>query len=162
MSNFHCSFYKQCIVNEVNQLNFTSVVDIGCGLGEIITRVNVSQRIGVDESSEVIKAAKFLSNGKVNYFTIDEYFNHIEVPKADLLIMLNFVHCMNLESLVKLVKRYVEKNSAEYLLIDVIKNGSPIYEFHHDRSNLESLGTIQAHILKNDEVRDIYLVRLRR
>jgi SAM-dependent methyltransferase len=161
MSNFHCSVYKRSVINELNQFHFHSIVDVGCGLGEIITRLNAARRVGIDASSEVIKAAKFLSNGSVKYFTIDEYFNAEEMPKADLLIMLNFAHCMSLESLIKLIKQYVNKNSAEYLLIDVIKNGSPIYEYHHNRSDLENLGTIQAHILKNDDVRDIYLVRLK-
>ena len=46
------------VIDEINKFNFNVVIDVGCGLGNIIKRINAPYRVGIDIDKNIIKAAK--------------------------------------------------------------------------------------------------------
>ena len=47
-----------------------SLIDVGCGLGDIISRIHADNRYGYDISNEVLKAAKFKNKKDINFYCI--------------------------------------------------------------------------------------------
>src|ERR1700683_5160229 len=82
--------YKELVVELANALEPSIAVEVGCGLGDIISRVNAVERFGIDSDARVIRAARFLHRGRG--FWIHDDGNCIQriVPPArtiDCLIM---------------------------------------------------------------------------
>ena len=48
----------------VNALTPERVVEVGCGLGDILSRIEARDRFGLDEDANVIRAARFLHGGR--------------------------------------------------------------------------------------------------
>ena len=91
---FSCRPYKSEVVDLVNSLKSTSVIEVGCGLGDIISRINCSKCYGVDKDSNVINAARKI-NGNVRYFVSDigSVQRVIDCNETiELLIMVNWPH----------------------------------------------------------------------
>ena len=70
-ATYHLKPYKAQVVEIINNLTVTSVTEIGCGLGDIISRVDNLERLGVDPDVQVIKCATYLHGNKCNFYTSD-------------------------------------------------------------------------------------------
>ena len=57
---FECRPYKKQILNIANQIAPETIVDIGCGLGEILSKTKAKFKYGIDPDFSVIKAAEYL------------------------------------------------------------------------------------------------------
>ena len=68
---YHLKPYKAQVVEIINNLTVTSVTEVGCGLGDIISRVDSLERLGIDPDVQVIKCATFLHGNKCNFYTSD-------------------------------------------------------------------------------------------
>src|SRR4051812_17445146 len=64
---YSCRPYKKSVVDLVNSLKPERVVEIGCGLGEILVRIQARHRFGLDTDADVIRAARFLHPGTVHW-----------------------------------------------------------------------------------------------
>ena len=69
LSTIYSRDYAKWIINNLNQLlnedDGSWVVEVGCGLGEIIGNINWPHKAGYDLDEGVIKAAKFLRGGPI-------------------------------------------------------------------------------------------------
>lgn len=108
----------------VKQINYgigndkiDTVVEIGCGLGEILSKLNCRNRIGLDAEQNVIRAAEKL------YKHID--FRHGSFPdiksrKIDVLIAVNFLHNIPLDELQRIFREILDTNKIRYIALDKV------------------------------------------
>ena len=68
---FHCRIYKKLVFNLVEKYNPNLYIDIGCGLGEILSKVNLKScnKFGLDIGKGLDKSIKKLNQDKFNFFT---------------------------------------------------------------------------------------------
>ena len=115
---YYLTPYKKYLVSMINELNPSYVIDIGCGLGEILYRANSKKKLGIDVSKNVIKANRFIyffSNiswkiGSVNVI------KDLKINNADLICMINWLHIIPSHEL-KTILVGISKHS-QYLLVD--------------------------------------------
>lgn len=125
---YHCRPYQRIAVKLVNNLQPKVVVEIGCGLGEIISRVNATRRIGYDLDGAVIEAAKFIRSGKVNFYVGTG--NDVQEKEIDVLILLNWIHDLSPQQMMNFLEPFYKRVS--YFVLEGITPGEAGYKFFHD------------------------------
>ena len=97
VSNFYLRPYKVVVLDSIKSLQTNCVVEVGCGLGEIISRIPSDMKIGIDSDSKAIAAASFLYGGRCKF--MEGSFNDLtkillkmKIKKVDMLIMVNWPH----------------------------------------------------------------------
>jgi hypothetical protein len=130
---WHCRPYQRIAVKIVNKITPRTVVEVGCGLGEIISRVNAPKRAGYDLEEAVINAARYLRGSKVDFQVGSG--SAVKEPKIDVLIALNWIHNLSPEEMREFLEPFY--NRAAYFLLEGITPGQPGYRFHHDFSFLD-------------------------
>jgi SAM-dependent methyltransferase len=138
---FSCRPYKGIVVGLANALQPSIVVEIGCGLGDIISRVAAIERFGIDADSKVIRAARFLHPGRGRWIHGDEYcIQEVVAPgrTIDCLIMVNWIHTLSPERLSELLLPVLPRT--RYLILDAIDaDGPPSYRYKHNFDFLAAL-----------------------
>lgn len=126
--------YPNDIINYANKLkNSISVCEIGCGLGDIISKINAVKKTGFDMDVNVLKAASWLHRGKTNLNF--EYFSFPESDlksKYDIIIAVNWLHNIENDSIKKNFINYFNTNLNVngIMIVDAINN--PSYKYYHD------------------------------
>lgn len=136
--------YAKHIISTLNKQGpCGSVIEIGCGLGDILVNVDFDRRYFYDLSSEVLRAAAFLhkfscSSSRNSY----RVFNFLEDGidnelKFDCIILVNWIHGID-SNLLKprldmIIKNNLEENGL--LVFDLIE-GNPIYKNNHQMSDI--------------------------
>jgi SAM-dependent methyltransferase len=155
--------YKSQVIDLVNSFSPSTVVEIGCGLGEMLTKIKSQYRIGIDYDFGAIQAATFLNKKNIEFIHHDfESIKNIDlnVSKIDFLLMINWTHEMKWEVLKKNLSQFNSCFRTKYLLIDIIKEGNEGYPFFHTKENLSKLGKIIKVVPARDHVREICLLEL--
>ena len=67
LSPYEWKEYAQVCVRYLNSHDCKTVVDIGCGLGEILQHIKADRKIGLDLQEEVIQAARELNSGEIDF-----------------------------------------------------------------------------------------------
>ncbi|HEX4240756.1 MAG TPA: class I SAM-dependent methyltransferase [Steroidobacteraceae bacterium] len=131
---FSCRGYKRLVVDLVNGLNPSLAVEIGCGLGEILGRVEANERIGIDADARVIRAARFLRRGRGTWLHGDAADLDRLVPGGrtiDCLIMVNWIHNLSPDQLAGIILPVLGRT--RYLIVDAIDGAGPVsYRYKHD------------------------------
>ncbi|MGH9439281.1 MAG: hypothetical protein ACRD22_15650 [Terriglobia bacterium] len=163
---FECRPYKQEAVTVINELEPNVVVEIGCGLGEIISRVECERRIGIDRSGRVIRAARFLYGSSCVFMegSIADHDSLVEAVggHADVLVAINWPHSLPWSELYLSVRVIAGRLAARYLLIDGINPGVPGYAFHHGLGEFRELGEVRETVRSSDGIRTLYLIAIER
>lgn len=111
------------------------VVEIGCGLGDIIGRVKCNnQKVGYDISKEVISCGRY-----IHPFVKFRHGTFEDVSHKDIacLIMVNFIHSISEEKLKESVRQLVSNNSVELIIIDVLeKIENSQYAYSHSGESI--------------------------
>lgn len=124
---YESRIYKQFIVKKLNSMHFDCVLDIGCGLGDIVSRVNVDSKykIGFDIDKRLKKAIKRIYNGKFNFFYDREELNRyidkcgIRDLNNKVVIMVGFIYKLDESEAYNLIKNYIENLGSCILVIDI-------------------------------------------
>jgi hypothetical protein len=131
---YSCRPYKELVVKLANALRPSVVVEVGCGLGDIISRVNAVGRFGIDSDLRVIRAARFLHLGRGFWFHGDGTSIERAVSGGrtiDCLIMVNWIHNLSSEKLSELLLPLLPRT--RYLILDAIDADGPnSYRHKHD------------------------------
>lgn len=125
----HCSKRNQFIVNAINNLKVNSVVDVGCGLGVILNELNTSKLLGIDNSSNVIRAAESISENN-NVTFLSGGFGSIQ-GDYDVLIATNFLHNYDKNAVTQWIEKAIHKNHIKFLVVDEIFDYIEGYRFKH-------------------------------
>ncbi len=125
--------YKKKIVDTVNELHPKVVVEIGCGLGEIVSKAKAKARIGIDVDRNALRAARLL-NWRKHVTFIDGPLNAVgNIPQSeiDCLIMINWLHNISGPEIVVEMKHLLQQKTVRYLIVDEIFENVEGYKFHH-------------------------------
>jgi SAM-dependent methyltransferase len=82
--------YRYVVAELVNSVAPQVVVEVGCGLGEILSRVRAAERYGYDIDAGVIRAARFLHGPGITFVHGDA--SQVAQKNIDVLILVNWIH----------------------------------------------------------------------
>lgn len=135
------------------------VVEIGCGLGEILRRLRFRSRLGLDRDPRVLQAARILARlrGHRNIT-----FAEFEFPSAELkgdydaIVMVNWIHQVPPGPLAAALRGYfaAHLNPGGVIVIDTVRD--PAYTHTHDVRALTPPGAIVEHVGSFGRGRDIW------
>ncbi len=108
----------------IKKNNLTKTVEIGCGLGEILERVNCQSKKGYDTDPYVINAARKLF--RCIDFKVGT-FQDVAEKNIDILITTNFMHEIPPNKLKKYYEMVIKKNKIKYIILDNVN-----YRFYHN------------------------------
>ena len=136
--------YAIDIISKLNaRISRGSLIEIGCGLGDILAHAKFERKYFYDLSPNVLRAAEFLQNfskkkSKNSYKTFNFLTDRLDVDlKFDAVVLVNWIHGFESEGLKRSLKRIVKNNLNEKALIvfDIIENNKS-YKFNHSISDL--------------------------
>ena len=139
---FECRPYKKQILDISNQISPETILDIGCGLGEILSLSNAQYKYGIDPDLSVIKAAQYLYpninfyNGNSEYMFKMLEKDKINIPNQSLLIASNWTHNINHNEIEIFLRRAL--NYFDFIIVDIF--------------NEKQLKRIEANLDKNDPI----------
>ncbi|MDB4984649.1 MAG: hypothetical protein JWM20_828 [Patescibacteria group bacterium] len=154
---FECRPYKQVVVDLCNSVRSDVAVEIGCGLGEIISRVNAGKRIGLDTDPHAIGAATFLYGNENTLFKTGSSDSLGDITgKKVLVIAVNFHHGFTPDE-AKLFFDHIMSSNFNFLVSDrTLLRQSGWYD--HDLASMYP-GTLRVAEKRHDveNVRELFL-----
>lgn len=142
--------YTFIVSQMLNQLTKKdTIVEIGCGLGNILKLARFDNKIGFDLDPQVIKAAKLTNWFRRIEFRRGTFLEATEVQDIDVLVAVNWVH--NLES------RLLVKELLNFPSCYIVTEGVEDYRFFHSREKFESNFQILDEVKSGN--RHIYLLK---
>lgn len=110
------------------------IVEIGCGLGEMLNGINHTNSIGIDISKSVISCASQL------YTNIDfctGSFDCIKGYNIGMLMLINFIHEIDQQTLKSEINKIVSSNDVNIIVMDVLENiEMSNYKFSHNGNEM--------------------------
>jgi len=156
--------YKRRVVAMINSLAADTVVEIGCGLGEIVSRCRAKNRFGFDLDAAVIAAAAELHGAGVT-FRQGDLRNPDGIAAAvggpiDVLVTLNWPHMLPFEMIENAIAGLTAQTPVRILVIDTIHPGLAGYQHCHTLDDIKRLGDVVTTIPGGDLIRDLHVVKL--
>lgn len=135
-----CRPYKAAVVQLADSVQPQLAVELGCGLGDIISRVRARERIGIDADARVIRAARFLHR-RGRWI----HGEGVSIPgvvggtrRIDCLIMVNWIHALAPPELAALLLPLLP--TTRHLILDAVDADGPhSYRHKHDFAFLSGL-----------------------
>lgn len=109
------------------------VVEMGCGLGETLSKINSKNKIGLDTSVEVIKAAKFKNLFSEMKIT-EGSFQDLEDLDIKFLLAVNFLHDFKNDQVKEWFKVLLANNRVSNIIVDELSDSN--YFCLHDFSQI--------------------------
>lgn len=158
---YHLKPYKKQVVEIVNSMSPDFVVEIGCGLGDILSRTSARNKVGIDLDLNVIKAARFI-NRKISFIcaSLNRLDDVLFESDVSILIMCNWLHNVKFNEIKKSIHDLQNRGNVKYLLIDVIDTDASGYKYYHTLDQCKDLGNVVNIIRSNDNVRNFVLIHL--
>ena len=161
---FYCRKYKTKTLEIINRIKPDYYIDIGCGLGEILSKVDLKNKnkFGFDIDNKLEFAIK-----KTNpnfYFSSDKkkFFNLLRKKivgenKKIIVSLLNFSHTIT-EKKLYIYLNTLHKILGPYILIaDSVFDKSKEYKYHH-KSFFDKQEKIIEYIERIDQIRSLYCI----
>jgi len=162
-SPYSCRPYKKVVVDIVNSLQPDTVVEVGCGLGDILSRVRARERFGFDIDSAAIRAARLLHPGRVRWIVEEAATIGRHMPlgtRIGCLIMVNWIHNLRPEQLAACVLPLLPRT--DYLLLDsIVPHAPPSYRYHHQFEFLSGVAKSVSRASVPGEPREFVLYKVR-
>lgn len=133
-SNIYCRPYKWRVIEVANSLNPNCVIEIGCGLGEIISRVKAQYRVGIDIDETCIYLANKLNKEPIYIEGSFDSVLALPVKDIDLLIMVGFIHGIPMDTLSFHINQILDSKRCKYIITDRYKEDYPDRGIVHDLS----------------------------
>ena len=156
MADYSCKPYKKQVVDIVNSLpNMDIAVEVGCGLGDILARTNIKNRIGIDIDQKVIDCASLLRpNLTFHWGGLDNVEKYID-KKNMVMIAINWTHNIHFGDLVRNFSKVINEYSKNcYILVDIIKpDTEKNYKYKHTINDFEKYFKISSSVVSVDGVR---------
>ena len=164
---FYCRIYKMQSLEIINSLKPDLYIDIGCGLGEILSKVELptDHKFGYDLDSRLVNAINILHKKDFMFFTNEDelFFKAKKLifnqDQKVVLSMLGFSQDLTNESLVKKINRYFNIIGKFTLLIDNIYINSKEYRYDHHDFLYNHEGLIK-YFHKVDQLRSLYCISI--
>lgn len=162
-SPYCCREYKRRTVELASTVDAEVAVDLGCGFGEIITRVKARRRYGIDRSPEAIRFARFINGRKAKFIegSITDPAGigaNLKEPRIDLLIITGWLHGVPFARVQTWLTELREVMPVGRLLIDTVHTIHDGYA--HTAEDLSRLGQVEISIPGGGGRRDLHLIRI--
>jgi SAM-dependent methyltransferase len=139
------------------------IIEIGCGLGDLLRSVRFEKRIGYDLDANALRAAKWLSKVTFNQSIVYNWFKFPESRldgTANVIILVNWVHHIVPDVLKQKIEEYFNGHllPAGEIIIDTVQSSG--YKFNHSISYLTS--DLKCSLVKiSDDIneREIFVIR---
>ena len=160
-----CSYARLIIAHLNRRVRREKVLEIGCGLGNILRNLKYNQKVGVDRDRNVINALSFFLKFSFLDNKTDLIHGDIKSVKnldtSDAIILVNWIHEIDPITL----KGYLSKLFDDYLncggeiIFDTVSQNT--YKYNHDEQFLcEGLKRAECTLLgKFERGRNIYSIR---
>ncbi len=156
--------YAADIVRYLNAWPETSrqaVVEIGCGLGDILRHLRFQTRLGLDRDPGVLRAARLLAmfqGAAKPRFEAFEYPQSALVGVYNVIIMVNWIHQVDPEPLRQAVRTCVAHHlhPGGGVVLDTVED--PAYRYNHDVHLLAPTGTVIEHVGQYARGRHVWVV----
>lgn len=126
--------YPEAIIKFVKEkYPLDDICEIGCGLGDTISKLEGKNMIGLDYDENVLKAASFLHKRIHNLRFAKFVFPSSKLEgKYDLVIAVNWIHSFDEQTLKNKLVEYFRENLKEngLLIVDSISHAG--YKYCHD------------------------------
>lgn len=157
------------VINHVNQRkNRHRLLDIGCGIGDILLNAKYSHKVGLDHNQKVLNALKFRSRLSPLQKKVDTQLFRFGVDSVegnyDVIVICNWIHNIEPETLRLQFEEFVTNNlkPGGELIFDTVRGDH--YPFCHDEKYLAKnlhitiriLGEYRDSQLKGAGVRKIF------
>lgn len=120
--------YSICTYNLINGMKpLGKVVEVGCGLGDILSKIETKNKVGYDINPNVIKASKII-HPKLK--TCVGSFDDIRNEEIDILYCVDVLHILPDNDFRKKYEELIEENKIENIIVDFVP--SPPYQNSHD------------------------------
>lgn len=137
VSSFLDRPYAHSVVDFLNSRpQRTSVVEVGCGLGDILRHLDYKDRLGLDRSQEVLRAARILAliSPRQRRHTTFQTFDFLAddlTGQFDAIVLVNWIHEIDPAALKGAVDKLFTKNlrTNGVIVFDVLD--SPGYRYSH-------------------------------
>ncbi len=125
--------YRRTVAAMVNTVRPECVVEVGCGLGTVLSLVEAQRRHGYDLDDGAIRAARRLRSRTID-FTLGD-MSCVSEPEIDVLILVNWIHDFSPQQLAEWIQPLLPRT--RFLLLDAIDPDNPLgYRYTHDFSFL--------------------------
>lgn len=124
LSPYEWREYLQKTASYINMYNAKKVVDIGCGLGDLLRHINADTKIGIDIHEEVITAARTLNDKDITY-RVGSFNDITGENDIDYLITLNFTHGGTEEVWKESYHAIAQKNEIRHFIVDTVPDNGP-------------------------------------
>lgn len=143
VSSFTDRPYAHSVVNFLNsRAQRGSVVEVGCGLGDILRHLDYKERVGLDRSQEALRAAKILvsASPRRRRHTIFKTFDFLADDLSgqfDAIILVNWIHEIDPAALKGAIDKLFTVNlrTSGVIVFDVLDG--PGYRYSH---SVEEIG----------------------
>jgi ubiquinone/menaquinone biosynthesis C-methylase UbiE len=152
--------YKKAAVRLVNALEPETVVDLGCGLGDMLCRIKAKNRYGIDPDPGAIRAAKLLHPWAAVWVQGDATCipQVIKERPIDCLLMSGWIHMISPQQLEEVMQPLLPRT--RYLVVDALTGYCPPHLFRHDFAFLSGRAErISQTVPVNDTVRAYYVYK---
>jgi SAM-dependent methyltransferase len=127
--------YRQEILRRLHARAPTSMLEIGCGLGDILCRVPAGRRLGGDVSARVLWAARL--SHPLQWLVLGARFATLRLgepvqDRFEVVVCVNFIHIIPPAELQAALRALARDNLAPggVLVFDVVSNRQ--YRYNHD------------------------------
>lgn len=161
---FYCRKYKIKTLEIINRIKPDYYIDIGCGIGEILNKVDLktSNKFGFDIDNNLELAIKrtkpkfYFSNNKIQFF--DFLRNNIKGKNKKIIVsLLNFSHKITEKNLFKYLNTLNQILGPYILITDSIFDNSKEYKYNH-KSFFDKQEKIIEYIERIDQIRSLYCI----
>jgi SAM-dependent methyltransferase len=157
--------YKGRVVATVSAYRPTTVVEVGCGLGDIIARIPCARGVGVDRESAVVEAARELYPDRT--FIAGEFGDldgvlPPDITHVDALILVNWPHLLPIAEIADAIGALQRTRHVSRVFIDGIRLGTPGYKYWHTREDVAALGRLVETVPGIHPLQDLFVIELGR
>jgi ubiquinone/menaquinone biosynthesis C-methylase UbiE len=157
---YSCRPYKKTVVELANALRPQVAVEVGCGLGDILSRIKARERLGFDTELAVVRAARWLHPMRARWVHGDatDVLSYTS-RRIDCLIMVNWIHNLSPERLAACLRPLLPHVS--HLIVDAIHPDAPgTYRFRHDFQFLSDVAERIADVAVAAEPRNLVVFKI--
>ena len=162
---FECRIYKKFVYKLVEEYQPSLYIDIGCGLGDILSRIKLppKNKIGFDIDKGLEESIKKIYKNKFIFFNnkkiLFKHLSEINSEKKIIITMLNFCHNLSSEDLKSMLLKYQKCLGKYILIIDNIFIYAEEYKYNHHNFLYSHKGLIEYHD-KIDNLRSLYVLNI--
>ena len=164
---FFCRKYKMISLEIINSIKPALYIDIGCGLGELLSKVNLDKKykLGYDKDKTLKEANIILNEDKFKFFTNEDHLlssiDKLKTIKNEkkIVSMLNFCQDLNQDDLKVMIDKFHKRIGSYTLIIDNIYAEGKEFKNNHHNFLFNHNGLIK-YLHKVDNLRSLYCIEI--